>query len=155
MKNQTKKGFTLIELLVVISIIGLLASIVLVSLGSARAKSRDAKRISDMRQMSTALELYFNDYGGYPVNGNLTGTATSLAPQYVGYIPAAPTPPDGGCQPTSPGNPYTYAASGTPYSSGNGTGAQVVSSYSFTFCLGNSAGSYSSGVHVLTPAGIQ
>jgi prepilin-type N-terminal cleavage/methylation domain-containing protein len=60
MKNifSTKqKGFTLIELLVVIAVIGMLASIVLVSLGPARARARDAKRLSDIRQMSLAIEI--------------------------------------------------------------------------------------------------
>jgi prepilin-type N-terminal cleavage/methylation domain-containing protein len=66
MKNLTKKGFTLVELLVVISIIGLLSTIAIVSLGSARAKSRDTKRVADMKQMFTALEQYYTDYSGYP-----------------------------------------------------------------------------------------
>ncbi len=51
MKNT--KGFTLIELLVVIAIIGILSSVVLASLSTARAKSRDARRISDIGQMQT------------------------------------------------------------------------------------------------------
>ena len=69
MKNLIKKGFTLVELLVVISIIGLLSTIAIVSLGSARAKSRDTKRIADMKQVSTALEQYYSDQGGYPSVG--------------------------------------------------------------------------------------
>jgi len=64
MKKQG--GFTLIELLVVIAIIGLLASIVLVSLNSARMKARDARRKSDLRQIRIALELYYDEYGQYP-----------------------------------------------------------------------------------------
>ena len=60
------KGFTLIELLVVISIIGLLSTVVLVSLNSARAKARDARRLADMKQISLALELFFDDNGRYP-----------------------------------------------------------------------------------------
>lgn len=64
-----QKGFTLIELLVVISIIGLLAAVVLVSLNSARAKARDAKRVSDFHQISTALELFYDAEGRYPTTG--------------------------------------------------------------------------------------
>ncbi|MBU2104106.1 type II secretion system GspH family protein [Patescibacteria group bacterium] len=60
------KGFTLIELLIVIAIIGLLSSIVLSSLNTARIKSRDAKRIQDLTQIRTALELHFLDRGYYP-----------------------------------------------------------------------------------------
>lgn len=67
MNNKSKiKGFTLIELLVVIAIIGLLSSIVLASLNMARAKARDAKRLSDMHQMQIALELYYDSFGRYP-----------------------------------------------------------------------------------------
>ncbi len=61
-----KEGFTLIELLVVIAIIGILASTVMVSINSARIKSRDARRLTDMRQIQTALELYYNTYNRYP-----------------------------------------------------------------------------------------
>lgn len=59
-------GFTLIELLVVISIIGLLSSVVLASLNSARAKARDVRRISDVRQIQTALAIYRENHGYYP-----------------------------------------------------------------------------------------
>ena len=61
-----QKGFTLVELLVVIAIIGLLSTIAVVSLGSARAKARDAKRAADMKQLITALEQFYNDNNGYP-----------------------------------------------------------------------------------------
>jgi prepilin-type N-terminal cleavage/methylation domain-containing protein len=66
LKQKHQKAFTLIELLIVIAIIGLLASIVLVSLNSARSKARDAKRKADLRNMTTALEFYYNEYGVYP-----------------------------------------------------------------------------------------
>lgn len=62
-----EKGFTLIELLIVIAIIGLLSSVVLASLSSARTKSRDSKRLEDMKQLQLAIEMYADDNGGvYP-----------------------------------------------------------------------------------------
>ncbi len=64
-KNK-EKGFTLIELLVVIAVIGILASVVLASLNSARGKARDARRLSDVQQLQTALEFYYDTYGFYP-----------------------------------------------------------------------------------------
>jgi prepilin-type N-terminal cleavage/methylation domain-containing protein len=66
MKTQKQKGFTLIELLVVVAIIGVLATIVLSSLSDARARARDARRISEMKSFETALEMYYLDYNQYP-----------------------------------------------------------------------------------------
>ncbi len=64
--HSSQKGFTLVELLVVISIIGLLSSIVLTSVNSARAKARDARRIADFKQIQTALEFFYDSQGKYP-----------------------------------------------------------------------------------------
>lgn len=61
-----QKGFTLIELLIVIAIIGVLASIVLLSLGDARISARDQQRVANIRNAQLAMELYHNDNGGYP-----------------------------------------------------------------------------------------
>ena len=63
---HSKRGFTLIELLVVIAIIGILASIVIASLNTARQKGRDARRLSDIKQIQLALELYYDACGNYP-----------------------------------------------------------------------------------------
>lgn len=86
-----KQGFTLIELLVVIAIIGILSSVVLASLNTAREKARDAKRISDVKQLQLALELYFDSNGMYPAS---TLAASTLVAD--GYIAVIPTDPVGG-----------------------------------------------------------
>lgn len=98
--SRAKAGFTLIELLVVIAIIGILASIIAVSLGTARAKGRDAKRISDIRTIQLALETYYNDNGTYP-----TGIYANQLASYLGTIPFDPK--DNVSQ-------YVYYAVGTP-----------------------------------------
>lgn len=69
MINSRKKGFTLIELLVVVSIIGLLSSVVLTSLNSARAKARNVKRNADIIQLTNAINLAFDANGTWPDNG--------------------------------------------------------------------------------------
>ena len=139
LRNKNKSGFTLIELLVVIAIIGLLASVVLLALNSARAKARDAKRIADVRQLASALELGFNDMNSYPTSSAMV----YLTPTYIGLVPTAPLPQDGTCTPAQ--NTYMYSGG-----SGNS-----ISTYTLTFCLGGVTGGYGAGVHTLTQAGIQ
>jgi len=84
---NTKRGFTLIELLVVIAIIGILSAVVLASLNSAREKSRDARRISDLKQLALALELYFDSSTTYPWGSDLSDIVNE------GFIAAVPTDP--------------------------------------------------------------
>ncbi len=78
-KNH-KKGFTLVELLVVIAIIGILATLAIVALQQARQNARDSKRVADIKQMQTALELFANQYGRYPTeeewNEGFIGSST-------------------------------------------------------------------------------
>lgn len=63
-----RKGFTLIELLVVIALIGILSTLLLANFNAARQRSRDAQRKSDLRSIGTALRLYYNDEGSYPLD---------------------------------------------------------------------------------------
>ncbi len=68
------RAFTLIELIVVIAIIGLLSSMILASVNSAREKARDARRFADMRQIQLALELYYDDHNRYPATSSSNGS---------------------------------------------------------------------------------
>ncbi len=88
-KENNKKGFTLIELLVVVAIIGILSSVVLASLNSAREKARDARRKSDLKQIQNALEMYYNDCGTYVVSLGCNGVAYGGGPwggRYGGWL---------------------------------------------------------------------
>lgn len=85
MFKKAGRGFTLIELLVVIAIIGILSSVVLASLNDARQKSRDAKRVADIKQLQLAMELFFDSNGSYP-----TTSLGQLAPTYIAVIPTDP-----------------------------------------------------------------
>ena len=87
MQKFRNRGFTLIELLVVISIIGILSSFAIVSLNSARIKARDALRKGDMAQLRTALYLYYDDAGAYPVcNPDNSWDPAQINPPF-GYTP--------------------------------------------------------------------
>ncbi len=153
-----KKGFTLVELLVVVAIIGLLSTLAVVALGSARQKARDAKRLSDIKQVQTALELYFSDNNTYPVvaaagvtlgdasNKTLSSVgfaASATAPTYMGLVPANPAP--GGAA-------YGYnskASDGTT----NCTAAPCPA-YAITFSLEGATGGLAAGAHTASPSGI-
>jgi type II secretory pathway pseudopilin PulG len=120
-------------LLVVIAIIGILSTLAVVALNSARQRSRDAKRVSDIRQVQTALELGYSEVSNYPVNAspgivlgavtskvlcNVGGTSTfqtstvlpgTCSTVYMGLVPSNPAPG---------GTDYTYMSTATGYSIG-------------------------------------
>lgn len=132
-----KHGFTLIELLVVIAIIGLLATIAVVALGNSRARARDARRLSDVRQIQTALQLYYQDQDGFP-----TSLGTSLATSgvvYMALVPNAPMPNEPNC---------TVAQNTYEYSGNNNT-------YTLSYCIGSKTGDIPAGASTATPAGLR
>lgn len=124
--KRTQKGFTLIELLVVISIIGLLSTLAVVALNSAREKARDAKRVSDVKQIQTAMELYYSDLQSYPDATAGAELGVALVRLDGGGLKAAGAGPDEppymGLIPKDPQSPtvqYTYTRdSATSYTIG-------------------------------------
>lgn len=131
--KKTSKGFTLIELLVVIAIIGILSSVVLASLNTARAKARDVVRKSDLKQLQTALELYYNSNGSYPSTGSpnpswrgavsyggwgtgATGYIPGLVPTFIPVLPLDPKGTLDGYLYLSDGTNYKLLSHGSPES---------------------------------------
>jgi prepilin-type N-terminal cleavage/methylation domain-containing protein len=150
--HRGSKGFTLIELLVVIAIIGILSTLAVVALNSARQRSRDAKRVSDIRQIQTSLELGYSETGGYPsaasaiilgsanydvlcVNGSAVfqGNNTGCTTILMGLVPSNPTPN---------GADYLYTSA-----TGSGT-------YSITFSLEGATGQLGAGANCADENGI-
>lgn len=122
---MNKKGFTLIELLVVIAIIGLLSTLAVVALSSARQKARDSKRLSDLKQIQTALELYYTDNNAYPtaagginlgttnyicLNSAAGFTTTGCADAYMGLVPTDPQSTQNYVYTSAAGATYTVVA---------------------------------------------
>jgi prepilin-type N-terminal cleavage/methylation domain-containing protein len=120
--KKYQKGFTLIELLIVIAIVGVLSTVVLASLNSARAKARDSARISNVKEVQKALAIFHSDYGSYPVSatwsgngsdyGSLSNTGVNgyipnLAPAYIKELPIDPN--------QTASNGYIYKSNGSDY----------------------------------------
>lgn len=156
-----KKGFTLVELLVVVAIIGLIAGIAVVSMNGVRAKARDARRLSDVKQIQNALAARFSDLGAYPstpLNGSKLGSkapgannaqvltsamagweekVTAGATVYLSVVPR---------DPQSMGEyGYTYTA----------LVGQELREYTITFRLEAGADSFEKGSYTASSAGIK
>ncbi len=85
-KNSTNRGFTLIELLVVIAIIGILASVVLASLNSARGKGADASVKANMANMRAQAEIYYDTNTKYNVTAGTALAGTGAAGAVCGVV---------------------------------------------------------------------
>ncbi len=123
---EKQKSFTLVELLVVIAVIGMLSSVILVSLGPTRWKARDSRRFSDLKQLQLAVELYYDENNSYPSTGGSwwgegnpcygdhdysgpNGWIPNLAPEFIGKLPGDPKPN------LAANHCYLYISDGTDY----------------------------------------
>lgn len=115
-----KRGFTIIELLVVMAVIAILASIMFVTFSTLQAKSRDTRRMEDLRELQKALGIYYIEGNQFPIAASET--------DINGTDPVSTTLINSGAisgisgDPVSPTYDYTYQTSGP-------------GSYTITFCL--------------------
>ncbi|MCX6785798.1 MAG: type II secretion system protein [Candidatus Komeilibacteria bacterium] len=137
---RNKKGFTLIELLVVIAIIGLLSTLAVVSLNSARGKARDASRVSAVKQMADILEMEATEGTGTAALATCTAadalTSTCTGPGQVSQFSAS------------------LATCGYSISQSSGAAAATVGNYEICFYLEQGVGGLSAGLNKVITGGI-
>jgi len=152
---QKQKGFTLIELLVVIAIIGILAGIVLVSLGGARQRARDVRRVSDVKQMSTLLEIEASN-NPEPIQGCTGADAKVNTCNGPGAVQtdfgrfADPIVGSGGSACTS----NSTVSCQYSISKANGSAGATTGDYQICFYLGQGSGSLAIGLHAIETNGV-
>lgn len=130
MTLHKKRGFTLIELLVVIAIIGILSTLAIIAIGSARQKARDSKRVADLTQIGKALELYYTNNNAYPAIITAGQPISDGTTTYLSTVPNNPSPmTDGGC----PNQDYQYRY------------ITATNTYVVSGCLGGVTGAFTSG----------
>ncbi len=100
-----RRGFTMVELTIAVAIIALLSSVVLVSMSSTRARGRDSRREADIREISSAMNIYYQANGQYPQNLSSTtprvmqfpirvrNILTGALPNTVKYLDRVPNDP--------------------------------------------------------------
>jgi len=150
-KTSKYKGFTLVELLVVISIIGLLSTLAAIAFNNARAKSRDAQRVANLRAVANAMELHYNINRRY---GCTTGQAVSACNDLAPFLASLPTLND----PIAPVDQLCQSASGAcvpelcNFSVALGGDYKT---YQIAFCLEVGSGNLAAGAHLMTDKGFQ
>jgi len=119
--------------------LGLLSTLSIVALDNTRLRARDAGRVSDIQEIQTALEMYYNDAGSYPATLNSGDSIIYNGQTYISNIPTNPKPNDGNCPSDFE---YKYAAS------------LDGKSYELNYCLGSDTDTLKSGMGVATPSGM-
>lgn len=158
-----QKGFTLIELLVVIAIIGLLSTLAVISLNSARAKARDAQRLSDTKQMSTILETEdANSPSANVLDATIPGNCAAAAltstcdgpgdiSQFSRFTDPVGTVACVGL--VTGGGTASAATCGYSISNAAGTGVALTSDYQLCFWLEASTSNLTAGLHAIKNGG--
>jgi len=148
--TDNNRGFTLIELLVVIAIIGVLAAVVLVTTGSARLKGRDARRLTDIQQVKSGLDIYYNLGAGYPDTASWDAAQETSSSLSCSGTVALKVPQDSK-YPNDNSFAYVYTQGGT---SGSGCGGTVYNNYKLEFTTEGTTSLGPPAVYYLSPAGI-
>lgn len=137
--SSLKNGFTLVELMIVIVIIGVLTTLIIVSLDNTKMTARNTRRLADIKQIQLALKMYYNDTGTFPSSITPGSSISKGGANYMLRVPSNPKPwPDNGC----PDQDYQYM----PLEGGK--------RYMLTFCLGDTTDDLSKGSHIATSNGI-
>lgn len=139
---RNTRGFSFVEMIIVVAIIATLATLVVISIQSARISGRDSRRLSDINEIRSALNLYYSKYSQYPT-AIIPGQIFSVnSITYLEKVPSNPQPyTDGACTDTNPSDyAYTQTSSGL--------------SYTLTFCLGYKQSDVTAGNNKAIPEGI-
>lgn len=122
--KQRQSGFTIVELLIVIVVIGILATLVIVTFSGIQQKARDTKRQTDINAIDSTVEAYYASNGNYPTLANMNDPTFRTA-NLKGFDPAALQDPKGSSQTlaaTASTTQYGYVA--TPANCDNGANGQ-------------------------------
>lgn len=137
--SSLKNGFTLVELMIVIVIIGVLTTLIMVSLDNTKMTARNTRRLADIKQIQLALKMYYNDTGTFPSSITPGSSISKGGANYMLRVPSNPKPwPDNGC----PDQDYQYKQ------------LEGGKRYMLTFCLGDTTDDLSKGSHIATSNGI-
>ncbi len=132
--NYYKEGFTLVTVALAVSAVLIVALSVFLGNLAGRSQARDEQRITDVKRMYEALNIYYEFNQKYPSS---IGNQPQGLGNYIEAWPVAPVPSDGSC--TDAANSYTYK----PTEEGE--------SYILGFCLGSEMQGYSSGYQEIKP----